>query len=406
MTQGIREQRLREALHVAGLDLLVCRLPEHVLLLCGYWPMNGMSFAFFPTAGDPVLIVPQGEQRWAEAGRWSDVRTFSWGAVCSPAPLESVAGHLRDLRRRLHGAGSHLRIGYEASVESVAPAHAAGKSVAVAQPTREMLQQALGGSLVDATPLLAEQRAVKTPDEVEGIRRAVAAADLGCAAFGAWLRPGATECEGVAAVETAVMCRALEAQGASRARAWATILAGSDSSEAWLPFQVSRVRPVAEGESAVLELGVVVDGFWADLTRTYVAGQPSARQQHIHAIVLAAHDAALAAIRPGRTGAEVDHAARQVIEAAGFGPAFHHQTGHGLGFCYHEALPLLHPAYERPLVAGMITSVEPGIYLSGEFGLRIEDDVLVTESGAELLSHAPRALALDSQVSGSARRSG
>lgn len=164
MTQGIREQRLREALHVAGLDLLVCRLPEHVLLLCGYWPMNGMSFAFFPTAGDPVLIVPEGEQWWAESGRWSDVRTFNWGAVHSPAPLESVAGHLRDLRRRLYGAGRHVRIGYEASVESVAPAHAAGESVAVAQPTREMLQQALGGSLVDATPLLTEQRAIKTPD--------------------------------------------------------------------------------------------------------------------------------------------------------------------------------------------------------------------------------------------------
>ncbi len=392
MAQGIREQRLRAALHSAGLDLLVCRFPEHVLLLCGYWPMNGMSFAFFPVAGDPVLIVPEGEQRWAESGRWSDIRTFDWGAVHSPAVLESVAGHLRDLRGGLPGAGSHLRIGYEGSVESVAPAHAAGESVAVAQPTREMLQRVFGDSLEDATALLDEQRAVKTSDEVEGIRRAVAAADLGCAAFGAWLQPGAIECEGVAAVEAAVMCRAVGFQGATRVRAWATILAGSGSSAAWLPFQVSRARPIAGGESAVLELGVVVDGFWADLTRTYVAGHPSARQQDIHGIVLAAHDAAIAAIRPGKTGAEVDHAARQVIEAARFGPAFRHQTGHGLGFCYHEPLPLLQPAYERPLAAGMVTSVEPGIYLSGEFGLRIEDDVLVTESGAEVLSHAPRAL--------------
>lgn len=227
---------------------------------------------------------------------------------------------------------------------------------------------------------------------MEGIRRAVAAAQVGCGAFGKWLRPGAIECEGVAAVEAAVMGCALNLQDASRVRAWATILAGSGSSEAWLPFQVSRARPVAEGESAVLELGVVVDGFWADLTRTYVAGQPSARQQHIHDIVLAAHAAAIVAIRPGRTAAEVDHAARQAIEAAGFGPAFYHQTGHGLGFCYHETFPLLHPADARPLAAGMVTSVEPGIYLSGEFGLRIEDDVLVTESGVEVLSHAPQAL--------------
>jgi Xaa-Pro dipeptidase len=392
MAQGMREQRLREALHSAGLDLLVCRLPEHVLLLCGYWPMNGMSFAFFPVAGDPVLIVPEGEQRWAEAGRWSDVRTFAWATLRSAPPLESVAGHLRDLRAGLH-AGGHLRVGYEGSAESLAPPHAAGESVAVAQPTREMLRQVFGDGLVDATALLEEQRAVKTPEELEGVRQAVAAADLGCAAFGEWLRPGAIECEGVAAVEAAVMSRGLKSlQGATRIRAWATILAGAASSEAWLPFQVSRARPIAEGESAVLELGVVVDGFWADLTRTYVAGKPSARQQHIHEIVLAAHDAAIAAIRPGRTGAEVDAAARQVVEAAGFGPAFPHQTGHGLGFRYHESLPLLHPAYERPLAAGMVTSVEPGIYLPGEFGLRIEDDILVTESGAQSLSQAPRAL--------------
>jgi Xaa-Pro dipeptidase len=188
------------------------------------------------------------------------------------------------------------------------------------------------------------------------------------------------------------MCRALESQGATRVRAWAAILAGSSSSAAWLPFQVSRARPIAAGEAAVLELSVVVDGFWADLTRTYVAGQPSARQQHIHEIVFAAHDAAIAAIRPGRTGAEVDHAARQIIEAASFGSTYYHQTGHGLGFCYHETLPLLHPTYERPLAPGMVTSVEPGIYLSGEFGLRIEDDVLVTETGAEVVSHAPREL--------------
>ncbi len=89
----------------------------------------------------------------------------------------------------------------------------------------------------------------------------------------------------------------------------------------------------------------------------------------------------------------MDHAAREVVTAAGFGAAFPHQTGHGLGFRYHEDRPLLHPRYARPLAAGMVVTVEPGIYLSGEFGLRIEDDVLVTESGAESLSRAPRQLA-------------
>jgi Xaa-Pro dipeptidase len=392
MPQGAREQRLREALQAAGLDEVVCRLPEHVLLLSGYWPMNGVSFAVLPVASDPVLIVPEGERRWAEAGRWNEVRTFGWGNVDSPPPLDSVVGHLRDLRLGLTGAGHHVRLGYEGSAESIAPAYAAGESVAVAEPTRAMLQSVFGDALVDATTLLEGERAVKTPDELAGVRRAVAAADLGCAALAECLRPGVTECEMATAAEGAVVYRALDSLGASRIRAWATVLAGPSSAEAWLPFQVPRVVPIVEGELAVLELGVVADGFWADVTRTYVAGEPSARQWQIHAIVLAAQTAAVAAIRPGVTGAEVDRAARQVIEAAGLGYAFHHQTGHGLGFRYHEALPLLHPACDRPLAAGMVTSVEPGIYLPGEFGLRIEDDVLVTETGAELLSRAPRGL--------------
>jgi Xaa-Pro dipeptidase len=391
MPDDTRERRLRAALSDVGLDALICRLPENVLLLTGYWPMNGISFACLPQSGDPVLIVPEAERSWAEAGRWAEVRTFGSGGVDDGNPLRAVAAHLRDLRPRL-GLASSPRVGYEGSFESVAPPHVAGEAVAVAIPTRAMLEAVFGAEPVDATTVLDEQRAVKTPAELAGVRRAVAVGDLGCAAFRAALRPGATEVEVAAAVDAAIQTTGVGFQGASRARGWATVLAGAAGAEAGRPFQVSRTRPIAEGELAILELGVVVEGYWADLTRVAVAGEPSARQREVHALVLAAHDAAIAALRPGATGRAVDAAAREVIATAGFGAQFPHQTGHGLGFRYHEALPLLHPRYDRPLAAGMVTSVEPGIYLPGDFGLRIEDDVLVTDSGAESLSQAPREL--------------
>jgi Xaa-Pro dipeptidase len=390
MSEGPREDGLRVALAAASLDALVCRLPENVLLLTGYWPMNGASFAWLPATGDPVLIVPRGEHEWAAAGRWGDIRTFASGGVADIDLLEAVAAHLREVIGR---AGATLRLGYEGSFETVAPPFVSGEGVALARPTLAMHGALPGVELVDASDLLDEQRAVKTADEIAGVRRAVAVADMGCAAFRAALRPGVRECDVVAAVEAAITSQGTGFKGASRARGWATVLSGAASDVAGQPFQVSGTRAIPEGETAILELGVVVDGYWADLTRTCAVGQPSERQRAVHAAVLAAHDAAFAALRPGITGAAADHAARASIVAAGYGAYFPHQTGHGLGFRYHESRPLLHPAYTGSLAAGMVVTVEPGIYLPGELGLRIEDDVLITAGGAEYLSHADRGLA-------------
>jgi Xaa-Pro dipeptidase len=391
MSEGPRERGLRAALAAAGLDALVCRLPENVLLLTGYWPMNGMSFACLPAVGEAVLIVPAGERAWAAAGRWADVRTFASGGVADGDPLAAVAGHLA-AALGLPRASGPVRVGYEGSFETVAPPFVSGEGVALARPTLAMHGTLAGVELVDASELLEEQRAIKTADDVAGVRRAVAVADMGCAAFRAALRPGVRECDVVAAVEAAITTQGTGYQGASRARGWATVLSGAGSDVAGQPFQVASTRAIQDGETAILELGVVVDGYWADLTRTHAVGQPSERQRRVHAAVLAAHDAAFAALRPGITGAAADHAARERIAADGYGAYFPHQTGHGLGFRYHESRPLLHPAYTGALAAGMVVTVEPGIYLPGEFGLRIEDDVLITTDGAEYLSHAEREL--------------
>jgi Xaa-Pro aminopeptidase/Xaa-Pro dipeptidase len=151
------------------------------------------------------------------------------------------------------------------------------------------------------------------------------------------------------------------------------------------------VRPLASGDLVLLDFGAAFEGYRADTTRVAAVGQPNARQREIHGLVLAAHDAAIAAVRPGATTGEVDSAARGVIEAAGLGDRFFHRTGHGLGLETHED-PSLDPGSQTKLEVGMVFTVEPGIYIPGWGGVRIEDDVVVEEDGCRLLTKADRSL--------------
>jgi Xaa-Pro aminopeptidase len=141
----------------------------------------------------------------------------------------------------------------------------------------------------------------------------------------------------------------------------------------------------------LFDFGAAFEGYCADLTRMAVVGEPTARQREIYALVLRAHDAAIDAVRPGVTTGQVDAAARQVIEAAGFGPHFFHRVGHGLGLEVHED-PSLDPGSSTVLEPGMVFTIEPGVYLPGWGGVRIEDDVVVEAGGCRVLSSASREL--------------
>jgi Xaa-Pro dipeptidase len=142
----------------------------------------------------------------------------------------------------------------------------------------------------------------------------------------------------------------------------------------------------------MVELATVVDGYWSDLTRMAVAGEPSPRQREIYELIRKAQRAAIESLRPGVPAEEVDAAARKIIREAGYGDYFVHITGHGVGYRYHELIPLLAPGVRMPLEAGMVCTVEPGIYILGFGGVRIEDNVAVTANGPQILSIAPYAL--------------
>ena len=385
-----RLNRTRAALQAAGLDAVVCRLPENVLLLSGYWPMSGFALLVFPVEGEPVLIAPVAENKLAREGWVSDIRTFPWGLVDSGDPFESIARILGGVAGDLRLAGK--RIGYEGSFEFVAASYVAAEPSVIAGVTLGILQRTFGDGLTDATDLIHRLRARKTPMEVQRLRLTHEIARLALQAFRENVVPGRSEIEIVASVEAAVLVGGTGYKGVKVAKAWASVMSGPRAAAAYKPHLLSTQRRLAPGEMALLELAVVADGWWADLTRTRVAGRASAEDLDRWDAVVEAQRLAIAAIGPGTPANQVDKAARDLLQQRGLGAYFVHHTGHGIGLRYHEPEPFLHPAATAPLEAGMVTTVEPGIYIEGWGGMRCEDDVLVTPSGAEILSEFSRNL--------------
>lgn len=382
-----RIERVRTALQFSGLAGLVCVLPENVLLLSGYWPRIALSLVWFPAEGDPALLVPDSEIEAAEQGFVQHVRVHT-GELHTGNPIAAMADFLRDQIGAQPGP-----IGYEAGFWQVAPPPLAGESRVVNRIITDMLASVVGADrLHDATDLIYALRALKTPHEVEGLRKANRVAAVGIARFHELVTEGRSEIEIAAEVERAIAVAGVLEHDAQNVRAWAQISSGPGSENAWRFFARPGARRLQAGDLALLELGTVVDGFWSDLTRPAVVGQPTDQQREIWQIVAEAQAAAIAAICPNAKAHDVDAAARDLITARGYGERFVHITGHGLGFRYHEPAPILAAGSADVLQPGMVTSVEPGIYIPGWGGIRIEQNVLVTDTGAEILSTAPIAL--------------
>jgi len=228
--------------------------------------------------------------------------------------------------------------------------------------------------------VLAPLRMRKSPEEIAALRRAAATADAAVQAAARASRPGVTELEVARAADEAF-------RTAGAPEVMATIV-GSGPNSAF-PHHHSGPRALQGGEPVLFDLGSRVDGYCSDITRMAFLGTPSARYREIHAIVDDAVAAALEVIRPGAAVSAVDLAARRTIERAGYGKQFVHRTGHGIGLSGHEPPSISH-TNELRLEEGMAFSVEPGIYLAGEFGVRLEEIVVVTKTGCEILSRLPR----------------
>ena len=235
-----------------------------------------------------------------------------------------------------------------------------------------------------AGPVIRELRMRKDAAEVAQLRAAGAAIDRVHARMGEFLRAGRTEAEIGADITAAIVAEGHESA--------AFVIVGSGPNGASPHHDVSD-RVVEAGDVVVIDIGgPLPGGYYSDCTRTYAVGRaPAGDVAQTYAVLQDAQERAVAAVKPGVTAEDVDAAAREPITEAGFGPQFLHRTGHGIGLDVHED-PYIVGGNELPLEPGMAFSVEPGIYLDGRWGARIEDIVVVTDSGCERLNTQPREL--------------
>lgn len=231
--------------------------------------------------------------------------------------------------------------------------------------------------------LMSELRTVKTPDELDKIVRAQRIAEQAFAHILTEIKPGVTERE-IAARLTYLMLHG----GAENMSFDPIVVSGTNSSK---PHGVPSDKPIETGDFVTMDFGCIYDGYCSDMTRTVAVGYATDEMQRVYQTVLDAQLAGIHMARAGVTGQAVDGAARQIITDAGYGDCFGHGFGHGVGLFIHEA-PNASTRSETPLPAGAVLTAEPGIYLPGRFGVRIEDMLFLTAEGNENLTRAPKEL--------------
>ncbi len=237
---------------------------------------------------------------------------------------------------------------------------------------------------VAAMDIVETLRRVKDAGEVEAIRRAIAVAEAAFESVKPLLQPGTREQDFALELEFAMR------RGGAEGVAFDTIVASGALGAH--PHHHAGPRPLTAGDFVTVDWGATVDGYNSDLTRTYAIGRADEKQREVYAVVLEAQQRAIAAIRPGRTGKEIDAIARDFITERGYGDAFGHGLGHSLGRSVHDGPGFSPRADTLVLQPGMVLTVEPGIYLENWGGVRVEEDILVRESGCEILTHLPNAL--------------
>jgi len=364
MTTTVWQNRLtalRALLRERELDALLVSCPENRRYLSGF---SAADSHLNETSG--FLLVSQ-----EAALLLTDFRYREWAQA--EAPLFEVRIYTSGLAKLLAELVAQLglrRVGFEAPFLIYAT-------------YQKIVQEAAAvGLQVEWQPLdqLVEQlRAIKDPEEVRLIRRSLAITEKVLAQVGATLRAGLTEREVAWRLE-----QALRQAGAEGPSFPPMVAAGPNAAR---PHHHPGERQLQTGEAIIIDMGAVYQGYCSDMTRTFYLGEPDARFKEIYTIVRRAQLAAETGIRAGMMTDEADGLAREVISAAGYGEAFGHSLGHGVGLAVHEH-PSLSPVKEKavPLQAGMITTVEPGIYLPEWGGIRLEDMVLIQAEGARLLN--------------------
>ncbi|WP_419806901.1 M24 family metallopeptidase [Terriglobus sp.] len=363
MSERSRWKRLAKCLHAARLPaLLITHLPD-VRYLCGF---TGSSAALVLLAG-----TSQVRARLFTDGRYRDQAR----AEVRGATVRIVKGNTLHAAAEWLAAGSVPVCGIDASHTSLATQSQLTKALRTAKSKCRLR------ALISPVTSL---RQIKSEAEQQTLARAAA---LGCDLYNdllTFIEPGLREIDIAAELE----CRARKA-GADGMSFETIVAAGPRSS---MPHARASAAPIRPGELLTLDFGIMLDGYCSDMTRTVQVGQGGTlgRQRHqreVFEAVLVAQQAAVEIVRDGVSAETVDAAARKTLKQAGMAKWFTHSTGHGLGLEIHEG-PRIAAKQDEPLRAGMVITIEPGVYLPGQFGVRIEDTVRVTETGCEILTPA------------------
>lgn len=396
----MRTRRIVEMFKQRGADFhaIVCRLPQNVVMLTSYQPILGNSFCIVTlNKAQEVefrLAVPKDEEDLVPQGVAVEVKTFSEETMDSIGnTISAVHGPLAELLRSAN-LNENAVIGYEGGYSPIATSYT---QVGIPGPaTLDLLHQLfLGGYLRDVTSMLDELASIKTEEDLSAIRRCEEVGRQGFMAARNAVRVGATEADVAAATYAALLRAGYAAPGAHHVLPHVHVMAGPRAALAYRAFNLTSNAAINQGDTVTVQMEIGINGYWAELTRTFFAGSISDEWRKAHQACAAAQNAALKEIRDGASARAVDGAARNVMQQAGFGSAFKHGLGHGFGFqaINHAAAPVLHPASKAMLRSGMVHNMEPAVYLDGKGGIRLNDNVAVRTDGNEVLSAAiPRDL--------------
>ncbi len=347
-----RLTKLRTELNNSGLDGILILSPNNRRYISGF---TGTSAALLVTQTQALLFTDfrYVQQATAQAPHFEIIKhgPVMWDSVKQHIPASSKLGFEQDF------------VTYE--------------------QFQIFADKFTGNELVPVAGMLESLRYIKEEKELEEMQRAADLADLAFRHILDFIEPGVTEQQVALELEFS-----MRKHGASGASFDFIVASGSRSS---LPHGVASERVINKGELVTMDFGAVVNGYCSDMTRTVMVGEPTDKQREIYQLVLEAQIAGVNAIKPGLTGKQVDAVARDIISARGYGDNFGHGLGHAVGLAIHEE-PRLSPTGEKILQAGMVVTIEPGIYLPDWGGVRIEDMAVVTSNGCRVMSKSPKEL--------------
>jgi Xaa-Pro aminopeptidase len=370
--------RVRALMAEEDVDALVVRAPDNVLYLSNFLPMKGYDIVVFPREGDATLITLEASLEDARGMAWTDdVRLFKGYDESDPRPPTARALELALKVCRERGLE---RIGLELSQGTQTADRMVGEPTTYTAAFFDAF-----ANRVDASPLLAEARAIKTEQEIERMRLANEIAAVALEHVRGHLRPGMKEAEVAAMWEGAVHAHGTGYEGkVENARGYSLIWSGAGIKT----FTATSDRPIAANEPTLFEIWVSADGYWCDHTKNMCPGELDPRYVELEEQLLEVYNAGVAHCRDGADLPELDRLMRAGIADAGYPGQPSHPIAHGIGARAHEP-PYAHQAGSGTIRSGMVLAIEPGIYWEGGGGLRVEDNWLVSDGAPEKLCPFP-----------------